>query len=67
MTKLKINNIKLVIIYLYYHCFTNVDVILPNDLEENETVCGCIIFVILLIAIMIGIMFGLTSIINLII
>ena len=64
MNKLKISNIKLVFILCYHKTFTNTIVKIPKDINEDEVVCGCLlfyftfIFIILLFTMLIGYLFN---------
>lgn len=44
MKKSKINNIGLIFVALFYKTFTETIVTIPNDIDDNEIVLGCLLF-----------------------
>lgn len=56
MKKSKINNVGLIFIALFYKTFTETIITIPNDIEDNEIVLGCLLFCFTIIIIMLALM-----------
>lgn len=44
MKKSKINNVGLIFVALFYKTFTETIITIPNDIDDNEIVLGCLLF-----------------------
>ena len=56
MKKSKINNVRLIFIALFYKTFTETIITIPNDIDDNEIVLGCLLFCFTIIIIMLALM-----------
>lgn len=54
MSKLKISNIKLIFIALFYRTFTNTIITIPKDINDNEIILSSLLFCFIIVVLILG-------------